>query len=280
MSVARSGRPDGRTALLPALLLGVGAACLPGPEMAPAQELRLVEWPGQDGRRVVLDQALRVRFDRPLDPGLRPGALGLEEQDPATQAWDPVGSLAFEVAGSYLILHPALPLRPSLDDGSLRPGRRYRLLLLGVPHLAAVTSPRGAALVGDRLLEFETLPASDPGVLGGRAPSGEPLRLLLPGAGERPVVLCGDGGRLQIPLAMPVDPRTLREPAVLRDLSSQEERAVALELSVNGWRGAVLEAQVGSLPGPHQLVLPEALEGLGGERLLLADRTLRVRPRP
>lgn len=256
---------------LPGLLLFLVAACSPGPPAA----LRLLREPGRDGRPVALDQVLILEFDGPLNAPLRPGAVALlpEGDRPRPVAW--------EVSGRQLRLYPELPRRPDLSDGTLKPGRRHRLLLRGVPHLAAITSLDGRALVGDRLVEFRTLAADAPEALGGNG--GQPPALAVPGLamaeGGLPVLEAGADGRIRIPLSGPVDPRSLVDAPAWLLLPGGRREPVALEVLENRRQAAVLGARLPGPAVPGVLVLPEDLRGPGGVPLDPASRELRVRRR-
>lgn len=263
-------------------------ACAPAASPPPPPELQVLDWPGRDGRRLALDQPLRISFDRRMPSNLRAGSVELLElgESRSMALPRPLQPLALVAAGEILSLIPALPRATDLEDGTLRPGRRYRLIFHGVPSLRALASADGAVLVGDQYAEFETLPEADPGVIGNTNRAHESLSLDLPsGRGARLLAWVGADGRVQVPVRMPLDPRSLREPAWLRPLSPEAPgavpaQAVALRLLENGAQGALLEATVGALEEPIVLVLPELLEGLSGERLHPADRELRLQPVP
>ncbi|HEX9794121.1 MAG TPA: hypothetical protein VGC54_09090 [Planctomycetota bacterium] len=240
----------------------------------PYASLRIVEGPGSDGRALALDQPLRVEFDRPLPAAMRAGAFAILDA-----AGAPREAASHEVAGRYLMIHPRLPRRPDLSDGTLRPGAHYRLILRGVPHLVAVRSPEGAALIGDRVLEFETLPRDDPAALVGGVPSRDGLRLLLPGGGIPPLAVVGGDGMVELPLSGPLDPRTLLAPARLLQPGGGAVEA-PLELAVNSAAGSLLRVHVPQWGPGAVLELPEGLEGPGGVRLSAAMRRIRLRGAP
>ena len=244
--------------------------------------LQVLDWPGREGRPLALDQPLRVVFDRRLSPHLRPGALQLYELGPSSSAALPrlLPALPMQLAGATVELHPRLPLHADLSDGTLRPATHYRLVLRGLPALAAVTAADGTSLTADYAAEFATLPADHPGVLGNTARADQPLVLHFPGGQSgRRAALIGREGVLRIQTAIPLQPRSLAQPAWLRPPAaglSPGGQEIRLQLVDNGPQGARLEARLGPLAGPMALYLPP-LEGLSGERLPEAERLLRVR---
>ncbi len=250
-----------------ALLLAQAGACGPVPDSG--TELRLLDWPGRDGGRVVLNAELRVEFDRALVDGLRHGACRLVDEATGT----PVEAER-EVVGRFLVFRPALPKAPDLLDGGLRPGTAYALELRGVPRLAAVLAADGSALVGDRLLRFETLSASDPGALVAWTEASQPLRIRPAPSGARGFEV-GEDGVLRLQVTGPVDPRSLAD-AVLRSPDG-EARPVPVGLGRNEEDRAELTIPVGVWGGWRELELPAGLEGFGGRPLFDSDRRLGLR---
>jgi len=218
---------------------------------------------------VGLDQALVVEFDHPLKPGLRTGCFSLQ-----TEAGQDCPPLDFEVVQSQLVLHPRLPRQADLQDGTLHAGTRYRLLLRGFPHLAGLTSADGLAMVGDRLIRFETLPAGAPEALAGDGTGGMPLRLALSLQGR--VIPVDPDGFMRIPVRHGIDPRSLSHPARLQR-GGHPSQMVPITLGENLPGRALLEVHVGQWSGIATLELPAELEGLGGRRLLQGERFLRLR---
>lgn len=231
-------------------------------------EPRLVDWSGQDGRALPLDQPLRLEFDRPLAAPVRGGAIQLVDAQGRA-----VEGLRLDAAGRFLSLIPELPTLPDLSDGSLRPGTRYLLRLRGAPRLDALHTVDGGVQVGDRGVELRTLPASDEEVLLGLGGSSEPLVVLgmAPGASWQ---LGGRGGPPHLVLSGGVDPRSLA-PARLLGPDGTELRSCALRLLWNRLDGAQLEIDFGDWTGWGRLELPP-LDGLGGTPLAESQRTLRV----
>ena len=239
--------------------------------------MHVVDWPGREGLPVVLDQPLRLEFDRELASNLRAGAVVLQRADGSRTE-----RLAMEVNGRFLTLRPRLPLVADLSDGSLQPGARYRLLVRGAPHLAAVSGKGPSILVGDRALPFETVARDDPDALAGSGRTDAFLRLQLPDPelGLTPQATVPEDGLLELPLNLPVDPRTLVEPALLLRLPFTEEQPLTVRLRRNDRRGAALLLDVGRWEGWAVLELPRGLEGIGGIPLLESHRKLRLQASP
>lgn len=258
--VKRNGR-----AFFVALLLG--CACTPGEQ---TRTLRLVDWPGRDGRPVVLDQPLRLHFDEPLDPYLRLGSFRLE-----TAFGEERKIAGFEVVGSYLNIHLILAKQPNLMDGSLRPGMRHRLLLYGVPHLGGVSSTSGAYLRGTQKIEFQTLEAEDEAVFAGYGAPNTPLIINLQRAANFYLARVDSNHRLEIPINVPLDPSSLGVAILKKGL--QENREISLSLTKNTPQGAKIEVQLPPLQGSGWfLQLPANLEGMGGQMFLPGEGLLKL----
>ncbi|RMH02030.1 MAG: hypothetical protein D6702_09665 [Planctomycetota bacterium] len=249
------------------LLLSLLPACSGASEPG---SLRLLDWPGRDGRPVALDAPLRLEFDRPLASGLRRGAWSLSAEDGRE------ARVRAEVAGRFLVLHPALPCRPDLEDAGLAPGRAWRLELVGLPRLAAVGAADGSILERTVRLVFRTAAADDPAALAGSAAGPEELRLLSLGAAGRNLEVRADG-TVVLDLSGPVDPRTLAPAELTPPAGSGPSRQVPLELIENRRDGSRLRLRVGLWSGWRRLELPDRLEGIGGRPLRPADRRLGLR---
>ncbi len=264
----RPGRPSGRQRSLPlaSLLLLVLGAC---GEPAATDALELLDWPGRDGERVVLNAELRVEFDRPLASGLRAGSCALFEWESGRAV-----EAEFEVVGRFLLFRPALPTQPDLSDGGLAPDRSYGIDLHGVPRLAAITGQDGSSLRGSRRLRFHTLGAEHLGALVALQ-AGDPWLRVLAGGDNLNQLEVRRDGTVRFRLSGPVDPRTLSPATVER--ADGERTSVSLELVRNEADQAEIQVQVGRWPGWRQLVLPAGLEGMGGRALHESDRRLGVR---
>ena len=252
------------------MVLAGAAACAPPPVPEPPV---LVDWSGRDGAAVPLDQPLRLEFAAPLGAPVRAGALRLLDADGR-----PAQGLRLEAAGRFLTLTPALPTRGDLGDGSLAPGRAYRLVLHGAPRLDALQTVDGGVLVGDHEIRIQTLAADDAGALLGFGAGFQAVRVrgLRPG---EPWQLTGPQSDPVLGLSSGIDPRTLA-PAVLLGPGGRELRRCALLLRENQLDGALLEVDFGDWQGWGMLVLPEGLEGLGGTPLSEAHRAIRVHRSP
>ncbi|KAA3608187.1 MAG: hypothetical protein DWQ01_14035 [Planctomycetota bacterium] len=240
--------------------------------------LELLDWPGHNGQPVVLDQPLRLRFNLPLDAFLRRGAFDLQHLPEGRS----VAVAGYEVLGNTLKIQPELPRKADLSDGSLVPGSRYRLVLHGLPRLAAVAAIGGQSLVGQWEVEFETLGAEDEVLFSVFAPPGSELILRQEKDGLfRRLALAADGtGR--VGFRQPLDPRPLGHAhAELLDGKRQRLMALPMDLEENHPNGAVLRIRIPRQPPKGQrwfVALPENLMGLGAERLNPHDRLLMLLP--
>ncbi len=255
------------TFVLVALLLSP-ASCSPG---TPAGDLRILNWPGQDGTPISLDGPLRVEFNLPLLGPVRQGSvriLGPEGRK--------VAGLEIQVSSRFLSLVPRLPRNQDLKDGSLLPGAVYRIELAGIPRLAALRSGEGAALAGTRYLSFQVADSTDPELFSGAGTLPGPLRLRLAGGGASPL-LPGLDGNWRIPLSSPVDPRTLSFSARLRDSGGSRPQEIGLALERNQFDGSLLLLTEGPKKGWAILELPVGLQGTQGGNLIEAERRIRLR---
>lgn len=187
-----------------------------------------------------------------------------------------------EARGSLLLVHPRLPLRADLADAGLPPASRLRLRIAGLPRLQALTGVSGALLLGDQEIQLHTLSAGDPAALSGFPADGGQIRLL--DQADSGVLRLGSArqGPAQMRFSMPLDPRSLEDPATLLVEASslpdprQETMRVALRLTQNSLEGATLELDLGDWSGRGLLTLPEGLEGLGGYPVGEGARRIRV----
>lgn len=166
--------------------------------------------PDED-RPVLLNQAIEVFFDRPIDPlSLNPDTF--QVLDDAGQRVR--GDLRIGLNGMHIRFVPQPPLEWDLSDGSFLPGARYRVLLPGFPRLQGIRSLDGEGLDAPRSWAFRT---ADVTVADGRATPfvprdvGEAFELLavrasVPGGEER--------ARVQMEFSLPVYPRSLEAGAI------------------------------------------------------------------
>ncbi len=249
-------------------------ACAPEP--AAPGSLRLEDWSGRDGAEVPLDQPLVLTFSEELASPVRPSWIRLLREDGTACA-----GISLEARGRLLLVHPRLPLRADLADAGLPPDSRLSLIVAGLPRLQALSSVTGARLLGDQVIPLRTLSPADPAALSGFPADGGQIRLLdLDDSGVLRLVAARQGPA-QLRFSMPLDPRSLQEPATMQVEASslpdsrQEPLRVHLRLTRNHLEGATLELELGDWSGRGILMLPEGLEGLGGYPV--GDEARRVR---
>ncbi|MHC4261266.1 MAG: hypothetical protein ACYSWX_01985 [Planctomycetota bacterium] len=276
---ARTSRAAG--GLLAGLVATLAGGC--GRGATEAETLFVTRFKQAGLTEAFLNERLVVHFDRLLDPS------SIHRQ--SARVVDLDGELVqgrWVVERERLHFEPRLPRDRDLEDGSLRPGRTYRIELRGFPLPDGVRAMDGAPLEGAWSAEFSTAavdPLFDDPTLGRSAP------LVL----ESPFV--GPGGPVRLRCQEPVDPRSIAAAEFsLRRLvvdraeagSGVQARTVnlAAELVSNGDDGAVIELwpilsrrdpSVRGLVAPgdvHLWIDPEGAQplDLGGNRVPLAWR--------
>lgn len=214
-STSREGRRGRRILVSLALALGVGptAACERAPRTAPA--LGVAQFRQESAEGVLLNEPLVVHLSQPVDPRSVTDAAVVVVADDGIPA---EGEL--RVSGRRLAFVPRLPLDPGLDDGGLRPGRRYTLRLRGFPRVDALRSVDGAPLARTFVATFATASIDDEGaVLLDDAPERR-ARL----AFERATAPAGEPWHVLADKA--VDPRSLSDASfvLLSDAFASSER--------------------------------------------------------
>lgn len=250
-------------------------ACSPDPQRPSA--LQLLDWSGRDGLSVPLDQPLVLTFSEELATPVRPSWIRLLREDGT-----PCHGILLEARGSLLLVHPRLPLRPDLEDAGLPPGRNLELYVSGLPRLQALSGVTGARLLGDMKVSLHSMSSTDPAALSGFPASGDQLRVL--DLNDSGVLRLGSAhqGPARLRFNLPLDPRSLQDPALLRVEASTDPQVrdeplrVALNLIQNSLEGATLEMDFGAWTGRGLLTLPEGLEGLGGAQVGEVSRRIRV----
>ncbi len=157
---------------------------------------------------------------------------------------------------NWVTFVPTPPLLPSLDDGSFRPGGRYRLLVAGAPRPDAVCSADGRRLQAAASFEIR--------VAGGEVAAAGPVPLLRPQPPELPFVLRAvgtpqvvpaDAPVLRLHFTLPVLPTTLSPRAfdirVLRGNEAVQLRARSARLTTSRFDefpGCTVELDLGAVP--------------------------------
>ncbi|MDA0666632.1 MAG: hypothetical protein O3A95_01040 [Planctomycetota bacterium] len=231
--------------------------------------LELVSWTGNDQQPVALDEVLKIEFNQALAKPVRASSLQLVDEGN-----HPVENVTATVVGRWLYLTPALPKRVDLEDGSLKPGQSYGILLHGLPWLRALASADGQLLQKDLVLRFVTASAASPGALAGRGVESSGLRLDRPG-GPEPLTFRGEE-RVILLFTRGIDPRSIAQPARWLAQGQQEAVEVTLRLVENQIDGAKLEVLLPEWRGSGALELPPGVEGLGGWPLPESDRILHL----
>ena len=104
-------------------------------------------------RRVFLNEEIRIYFEGQVDPlSVTPDTVRLRDVLDGRLVR---GRLM--VATRSVTFVPVPPCNPELDDGSLKPGRRYRLEVTGFPSTNAVRSTTGRVLARSHTREFATV---------------------------------------------------------------------------------------------------------------------------
>ena len=191
-------------------LLAAASACHRGPEWLEIERFE----PGVRNDslpRLALNQPLTVYFTEPVDP-LSVSSASFRIADADGRSVD--GFL--EIGTRSVRFRPRAPVTAALDDGSFRPGARFRLEVAGMPSSLALRSRAGRPL--ERSIAFPFEIARTPGEL-------HLSSLFLPvGIGDEPFVLeladpaglrlAADTKRLSFRLNMPPLPSSATPAAV------------------------------------------------------------------
>jgi hypothetical protein len=199
---------------------------------------------------VLLNDALTIYFSAALRPlSVTPGSVRLVDE----QGHQVPGAL--RVGERWVTFVPEPPLAPELDDGSYRPGARYRLVVAGYPRPDALRAADGAWLEAPaafdvRIASLSARPAGLPAPLR-PPPSDLPFALPSPTV---PLPLAADAPRLRLHFTLPVLPPTVTvdafEVVLLRSpLEVLRPRSVRLTSSrADAHPGCVVEIDLGSTP--------------------------------
>lgn len=277
------------------LVLGcaVGCGTHQSPEVTPLAVVRISpDLAG--GAPLLLNEAITVYFSQAIDP--------LSVTRDTVSVLDSEGNAVpgrLRTGTTWVTFEPRPPLQPSLEDGSLRPARDYRLRVAGFPRIDCVRGADGQRLAAGLQRSFRTAdqatkPSSLPAPL---RPIGDgQLPFLVVGPGAEPT-LPVDSPRLRLRFSLPVLPQSLTVDAfqvlLVRPASGAGSRPVELVpldvrvSSIDDLQGCAVELNLGSRPpsrdGASQVLQPGDFVFVKfppGERSLrdYADRELQSPP--
>jgi len=226
---------------------------------------------GDPGRPVLLNDALTIYFSSELRRlSVTPDSVTLLDE----LGHQVPGRL--ETGDNWVSFVPEPPLSPQLDDGSFRPGARYRLQLAGQPRPDSIRAVDGRWLdaavtyevfVADRDDEIEGLPS-----ILRPTPSEVPFLMRRP---EAPLPVAADEPRLLVHFTQPLLPDSVTVEAFqVQVLGSTAElrpqRVEVITSALDELPGSSVEIDLGGLPRFSD----------GVERALEAGDWISVAPRP
>ncbi|MGC6486315.1 MAG: hypothetical protein ACON4Z_01600 [Planctomycetota bacterium] len=204
---------------------------------------------GDPARPLLLNDALTVYFSAALRPlSITPDSVTLLDE----QGHQVPGRL--ESGENWVTFLPAPPLSPELDDGSLRPGGRYRLQLAGHPRPDSIRAADGRWL--DAAVTFDVFVADRDHVVEGlpsilRPTTSEvPFLMRRP---EAPLPVAADEPRLLVHFTQPLLPGSVRAEAFsVQVLGSKVElrpqRVEVFTSPLDEHPGSSVEVYLGGLP--------------------------------
>ena len=207
------------------------------------------------GAPLLLNEAITVYFSQSLDP--------LSITRDTVSVLDAEGNSVpgrLRTGSTWVTFEPRPPLHPSLEDGSLRPGREYRLRVAGFPRIDCIRGASGQRLAVGLQKTFRTADQST-------KPSSLPAPLRPIGDGQLPFLVVGPGAeptlpvdspRLRLRFSLPVLPQSLTVDAfqvlLVRPASGTGSRPVELlpidvrVASIDDLQGCTVELNLGSRP--------------------------------
>lgn len=199
-------RATGVLLLIAAVLVGTCIGCGRNGGAAPNAFAATKVFPalGTEAEPLLLNDAITVYFSEPVDPlSVTRDSFAVVDQD-----GHPVrGRLRSD--GTWVTFEPEAPIAPDLQDGSLRPGREYRLVVLGYPRADGIRARNGRLLQDGLRRTFRTASLEDasralPAPLRPLHAESRPFLLRPSDAGTVPVPI--DDPRLQLHFTLPVLP--------------------------------------------------------------------------
>lgn len=207
------------------------------------------------GAPLLLNEAITVYFSQSLDP--------LSITRDTVSVLDAEGNSVpgrLRTGSTWVTFEPRPPLHPSLEDGSLRPGREYRLRVAGFPRIDCIRGTSGQRLAVGLQKTFRTADQST-------KPSSLPAPLRPIGDGQLPFLVVGPGAeptlpvdspRLRLRFSLPVLPQSLTVDAfqvlLVRPASGTGSRPVELlpidvrVASIDDLQGCTVELNLGARP--------------------------------
>jgi hypothetical protein len=245
----RCFRPKTTALLLVPLAFVLGGCWQQARDPEPLVVVRTSPQLGEPSAPVLLNDALTVYFSRDLRSlSVTPDSVTLLDEDGHAVP----GRL---VTGSnWISFVPAPPLSPSLDDGSFRPGGRYRLQLAGQPRPDSIRSTAGQLL--DAAVTFDVYVADRgfavPGLPSILRPAATDLPFLMRRP-EVPMPVASDDPRLQVHFTLPVLPDTVTVDAFRVQLLGSATEIVprsvkVLHSPIDAFPGSTVELDLGALP--------------------------------
>lgn len=196
--------------LLCALLAwAVAAGCSRGGTTVPASFAAMRVFPAlaPEAEPLLLNDAITVYFSEPVDPmSVTRDSFAVHDSD-----GHPVrGRLRCD--GTWVTFEPEAPLGADLQDGSLRPSREYRLVVLGYPRADGIRARSGRLLQEGLRRTFRTagpdsIPAGLPAPLRPVLADTRPFLLRPSENGSVPIPI--DDPRLHLHFTLPVLPTCL-----------------------------------------------------------------------
>jgi hypothetical protein len=232
-------------------------------ELPPEPPFDLVDFRQAGKSDVALNEELVFHFSHELDrTSVTRESVRIQDARGAPVAGE------FQLRGSVLIFRPLLPLRADLEDGGLRPGEPYTVLLVGYPRPDGLRAKGGAVLTQSFQSDFRTAAAqgttplfADPFLEQASALSPRRNRL-------------GPLDPLELTYGEALDPRTLHgDDFTLLDPDDALRIPLRAELAENRREGALVRLRA--------LSTDVALGGLraldAGQYFLLCERDARLR---
>lgn len=250
------------------LMLGSCGPKVPDP-YSEEYEIHLVRIEPQS-EQVFLNQKLLFVFDKPLDPeSVTERTLRILSSDGSPVPGKRV------VRGSVVEFIPIPPLDPDLDDGSFRPGERYRLWMAHYPKPLAIYGSKGELLIDVpektwRAVDPKKLPEDYSSPLLPHSPLG-PFVLLPPPEfvleGGEPVLRLRFNHSLYPPSVRPSAFRILSRSGLVREIPIAKTRI--LPRAGPGGFGSTLEISPAwdLEPGLYRLFLLPGIRGVQDDRL-------------
>ncbi|MEC9047368.1 MAG: Ig-like domain-containing protein [Planctomycetota bacterium] len=242
-------RPKTLAALFATLAWGLGGCWQQAREQAPLVVLRTSPALGDPAAPVLLNDAITVYFSDEL--------RGLSITPDSVTLLDELGHAVpgrLETGSNWVSFVPAPPLSPSLEDGSFRPGGRYRLQLAGQPRPDSIRSSAGQLL--DAAVTYDVYVAergfAAPGLPSILRPAASDLPFLMRRP-EVPLPVASDAPRLQVHFTLPVLPSTVTVDAFRVQLLGSAAEIVprtarVLHSPIDDFPGSTVELDLGPLP--------------------------------